>query len=122
MNNLPDQDPQLTNFLRQHRSIAPAELPGLEDRLMLEINALAPPKQQRSSNSWQRYLIAGIGLMIAGIFGTTMFQIFNPPESSIAELDQLNLFLEAHVANLTDHAELDPANHEDLVDLDPDLL
>ncbi len=122
MNNLPDDDPQLTNFLRQHRSIAPAELPELEDRLMLVIDALPTPEPRRILISWRRYLMGGIGLVITGIFGAAVFQIFNPPEASIAELDQLNQFLEAHAANLTDHAELDPANSEDLVDLDPDLL
>jgi hypothetical protein len=122
MNNLPDEDLQLTNFLRQHRSIAPAELPGLEDRLMLEIDALPAPQPQRISPAWRQYVLGGIGLIITGIVGITMVQIFTPPEPSMAELDQLNLFLEAHAANLTDHAELDQPNHENLIDLDPDLF
>jgi hypothetical protein len=122
MKNLPDEDPQLTKFLRQNRSIAQPELPGLEDRLMLAIDLLPIEKQHRIPHSWQRYIIGGIGLIVTGIAGVAIFQVINPPEPSIAELNQLNLFLEAHAPNLTSHSELDSANHEDLVDLDPDLF
>jgi hypothetical protein len=115
MNQLPDEDPKLISFLRQHRSIAPAELTGLEDRLMLELDALPAHHYQSGLRSWQRYLISGIGLAITGLISITILQLVNPPEPSIAELDQLNLFLEAHVSNLASHSDLDP-------DLDPDLF
>jgi hypothetical protein len=114
MNDLPE-DPKLTNFLRRNRSIAPAELTGLEDRLMLELDALPAHHHRSGLRSWQRYLISGIGLAITGIVGVTIFQLVNPTEPSIAELDQLNLFLEAHASNLASHSDLDP-------DLDPDLF
>jgi hypothetical protein len=122
MNDSPDEETNLTNFLRQHRSIAPAELTGLEDRLMMEIDALPAHQQQRIKHYWRRYLISGIGLAITGIVGITILPLINPPELSIAELDQLNLFLEAHAPNLTSQSDLDPANQEDFVDLDPDLF
>lgn len=122
MNNLPDKDTKLTNFLRQNCSIAPLGAPELEDRLMIEIDLLPAHPQPRFSPTWQRYMIGGIGLIVAGIATLAIFQTIDPPEQSIAELDQLNLFLEAHVPNLTNHSELDSMNHEDLVDLDPDLF
>jgi hypothetical protein len=122
MNDSPDEETNLTNFLRQHRLIAPAELTGLEDRLMMEIDALPAHQQQRIKHYWLRYLIGGIGLAITGIVGITILPLINPPELSIAELDQLNLFLEAHAPNLTSQSDLDPANQEDFVDLDPDLF
>ena len=121
MNKLPE-DPNLTNFLRQYRSIAQLEIPELEDRLMLEIDLLPIQKQRRVSHYWQRYMIGSIGLIVTGIVGVAIFQILNPPEPSIAELDRLNLFLEAHLPSLSNHSELDSTNQEDLVDLDLDLF
>jgi hypothetical protein len=115
MNDAPDEETKLTNFLRQHRSIAPAELTGLENRLMLKIDALPTHPHQNVINSWPQYLIGTIGLALAGIAGTTIFQFTNPPEPSIAELDQLNLFLEAHAPNVANHSDLD-------LELDPDLF
>jgi hypothetical protein len=122
MKDSPDEETNLTNFLRQHRSIAPAESTELEDRLMAEIDTLPAPQQQRIKHYWRRYLIGGIGLAVTGIVGITAFQIINPPEPSIAELDQLNLFLEAHAPNLASQSELDPDHQADLVDLDSDLF
>ncbi len=121
MNELPE-DPKLISFLHQHRSIAQPEIPELEDRLMSEIDLLPIEKQRRIYHSWQRYIIGGIGLIVTGAAGVAIFQIINPPEPSIAELNQLNLFLEAHAPNLANHSELDSTNQEDLVDLDPDLF
>ena len=121
MNELPE-DAKLTNFLRQNRSIAQPEPPGLEDRLMSELELLPIEKQRGIFHSWQRYIMGGIGLIVTGVAGVAIFQITNPPEPSLAELNQLNLFLEAHAPNLANHAELDSIDQEDLVDLDPDLF
>ena len=120
MSELPE-DPNLTNFLRQHRSIAQSAIPQLEDRLMLEIDLLPTKKQRRVYDYWQRYTIGSIGLIVTGIVGVAIFQILNPPEQSIAELDRLNLFLEAHAPSLSRHPELDLTEPEDL-DLDLDLF
>jgi hypothetical protein len=122
MNEFPDRETKLTNFLRQNRSIAPPEKPELEDRLMLEIDLLPIEKQHKNPNYWQRYLISGIGLIVTGIAGVAIFQIIKPPEPSIAELDQLNLFLEAHAPTLASHSELDSTSYEDLGDLEPELF
>lgn len=119
MSELPE-DPNLTNFLRQHRSIAQPEIPELEDRLMWEIDLL-PTKKQRRYDYWQRYKIGSIGLIVTGILGVAIFQLLNPPEQNIAELDRLNLFLEAHAPSLSKHSELDLTDREDL-DLDLDLF
>jgi hypothetical protein len=122
MNDLPDRETKLTNFLRQNRSIAQPGTPDLEDRLMLEIDLLPIENQPIISLSWQRYLIGGIGLIVTGIAGVAIFQTINPPEPSIAELDQLNLFLEAHAPTLASHSELDSTSYEDLGDLEPELF
>ena len=122
MNNFANRETKLTNFLRQNRSIAQPEIPELEDRLMLAIDLLPLEKQHRTSHSWQRYIIGGIGLLVTGIASVAIFQMLNPPEPSIAELNQLNLFLEAHAPSLASHSELDSTNQEDLGDLDPELF
>ncbi|AFY95498.1 hypothetical protein [Chamaesiphon minutus] len=97
MNNLPDEDPQLTNFLRQNRSISPPSSPELEDRLMSEIDRLPiVTRQQFVTRSWWRYIAGGIGIIATGIVGVSIQQIISPPEPSMAEIQQLNLFLEAH--------------------------
>jgi hypothetical protein len=121
MNNVPDKDAQLTNFLRQNRSIAPLEQSELEDRLMSEIDALPIERQQRISRSWRRYIAGGIGLPIAVSVGVVIFQVMNPPEPSMAELDRLNLYLEANIPELIGDSDASLGKHEDL-DLDEDLL
>ncbi len=122
MNNLPDEDANLVNFLRRNRSIAPLGQPELEDRLMLGIDALPAQTQQQSIRSWWRYLAGGIGIVVTGLIGLTTFQIMNPPEPSIAELDGLNLYLEAHTLGLTSNPATDAGKNEDLSDLDDELL
>jgi hypothetical protein len=115
MNNLPDEDPKLLNFLRKNRSIIPPAPPEREDRLMAEIDLLPNEHQQSVSRSWWRYIIGGIGIVATGVVGFTIHQIVSPPEPSLAELHQIELYLEAHAnpdssaderANVTD-ADLD---------------
>jgi hypothetical protein len=118
MNNLPDEDPQLTNFLRQNRSISPPPLPELEDRLMSEIDRLPIATRQRASRSWWRYIAGGIGIVATGIVGGSIQQLISPPEPSIAEIQQLNLFLEAH----TRDSIISPDNTLDSPDLDVDIF
>jgi hypothetical protein len=120
MNNLPDEDPQLTNFLRQHYSIAPLPQPELEDRLMSEIDLLSIESRQRTPRSWWRYLV-GIGIVATGIIGGSIYQVLNPPQSSIAEIQQLNLYLEAHADSLV-NPDVDVESHDRLLGLDIDLF
>jgi hypothetical protein len=118
MNNLPDEDPQLTNFLRQYRSIAPPPHAELEDRLMVEIDLLSTEIAQ-DSRSWWRYLAGAIALVATGIVGGSIHQMFSPPDLSVAELQQLNLYLEAHAEGLSVTPDADTENHGSL---DIDLL
>jgi hypothetical protein len=121
MNNLPDEDPQLTNFLRQHYSIAPAPLPELEDRLMSEIELLPIESKQRQSRSLWRYLAGAIGLAATGIIGGSIYHILHPPEPSIAEIQQLNLYLESHADGLAS-PDVNVETRDRLFDLDTDLF
>jgi hypothetical protein len=122
MNNRHNQDINLTNFLRQNRLIAPPALPGSEYRLISQIDLISSEKTTKVSHSWQRYIVGGMGLIIMGLFGTIVFQSLNPPEPSIAELNQLNLFLEANLPNLVNQPDIDTGDHEILGDIDADLF
>lgn len=119
MNNSPNEDANLANFLRQNRSIAPPGQPESEDRLMLEIDLISHPAPQHHRRDRWRYIAGGIGIIATGLLGLTTLQIFNSPEPSMAELDGLNLYLEAHI--LGDPA-LDIGKSEDLTDVDDELL
>jgi hypothetical protein len=121
MNDSADEDRKLLNFLRQHRSILPPEPTESEDRLMSEIDLL--PTEPRSRVSWRwRYLCAGIGMIAAGVAGVTMSQMINPPEPSLAELQQLNLYLEAHAHSLNDNLEQGLEDRSNRSDVDLDIL
>jgi hypothetical protein len=106
MNDLPEEDPKLLNFLRQNRSIAPPPSSVLEDRLMAEIDLL-PDRGSRSSQHWWRYIISGIALIATGAIGIITYQLFNPPQPSMAELQQLNRYLEAHAHDSIDYLDVD---------------
>ncbi len=106
MNNLSDDDPQLTNFLRQYRSIPSSQdsstsLPNsieLENRIMAEIDRL--PIEQKpliSSRSWWR-ILGTIGITANGILGMIIHSIVNSPAPNMdmAELERLDRYLAAH--------------------------
>jgi hypothetical protein len=96
MNNLSDDDPQLTNFLKQHRSTAPIETIDLEDRLMSEIDSVATRTKKISSRRLWRGIFSGFGMIATGFVGATIHYVMNPPEPSVSELHQLDRYLVAH--------------------------
>jgi hypothetical protein len=130
MNDFSDEDPKLRNFLRQHRSIIPPVSPESEDRLMAEIDLLPIESNPKVSHRWWRYIGGGIGIILTGVVGATMHQLMNPPEPSLADLQQLNLYLEAHAhtsiespeERLRQRPELNMEDRDNLLDLDPDLF
>lgn len=120
MNNFPDEDPKLLNFLRQNRSIAPPASPDLEDRLMSEI-AFIPSEKPGALRTWPRYIASGIVIIATGILGIGIDRHLNPPEPSMAQLQQLNLFLEAHAHSLAAPGT-STEDRDSSVDSDADLL
>lgn len=89
MNNLPDDDPKLTNFLHQYRSLAPPAAINLEEQLMSEI--ALHPINNRSKNI--RRIAGLIGILATGTLGMTIYHLTHPPELSVAEVHQLDRFL-----------------------------
>jgi hypothetical protein len=90
-----NEDPQLTNFLRQHRSIAPPASSELEDKLMSTIEPLPSKKKRRIPRKWWRYLEFGIGTMVAGLVAMAIHQVINPVPD-IANIHPLDRYLETH--------------------------
>jgi hypothetical protein len=91
-----NEDPQLSNFLRQNQSIAPPESSELEDRLMSTIEPRTVQKKRRIPRKWWKYLEFGIGSMITGIIGATIHTLMNPPSADITTIHQIDRYLEAH--------------------------
>jgi hypothetical protein len=122
MNNFDDEDPQLTNFLRQHRPIVLPESSELENSLMSEIDLLADNNSRKVSRTWWRYIASGIAIFATGVVGIAIHQVMNPPEPSMAELHQLDLYLEAHANSLVITPEFGNEDRHSLADLDIDVF
>jgi hypothetical protein len=115
-----NEDPQLSNFLRKHRSIAPPESFELEDTLMLALEPLPVKKKRRISRKWWRYLEMGIGSIVTGIMGVTIHQVMNPSTPDIANVQQLDRYLEAHWHRLESHPV--DINNDSMTELEAYLL
>ena len=120
MNNLlPDEeDPQLTNFLRQHRSIPPAAPAELEDTLIATIEARSEVKERRMFRLWLKYVSSLIGAIGTGFIGAGIHYMMNPPEPTALELNRLDRYVEAHWHNVVPT----PTAIDDRDDLDAYLL
>jgi hypothetical protein len=114
MNNFSDkEDPQLTNFLRQHRSVAPTESLDLEDRLMSRVEAISITKKQDSRLRLWRRIFSGFGLVATGLVGMTIHSLMNPLEQTGSEIDKLDRYLIAHSRSfVAEQGSID--NSEDL--------
>jgi hypothetical protein len=113
-NQLPEEeDPQLTNFLRQHRSIAPAASPELEDTLMTTIEAQPAVKERRIFQSRSKYIFVLAGAIATGILGTSIHSMMNPPEPKMAsDLDRFDRYVEVHWRSVVPHPTV-IENHDD---------
>jgi hypothetical protein len=106
MNNFSDEDdPQLTNFLRQHRSIAPGESSDVEARLMSKIEAIDITKDRDFNLRLWRRIVGGFGLVAAGSFGIMMHYLMNPLEPKLSEIDKLDSYLLAHSQSFVSEQE-----------------
>jgi hypothetical protein len=119
-NHLPEEeDPQLTNFLRQYRSIAPAAPVELEDTLMTTIESRSEVKERRIFRLWLKYVAGLVGAIGTGILGASIHYMMNPPEPKIAsDLDRLDRYVEVNWRSVAPH----PIVINDRDDLDAYLL
>jgi hypothetical protein len=115
-----NEDPQLTNFLRKHRSIAPSESSESEDRLMSAIEPLIVKKKRLIPRKWWRYLEFGISSIVTGIMGVTIHTLMNPAPPDMANIHQLDRYLEAHWHRLGSSTV--DINDDSMAELDAYLL
>jgi hypothetical protein len=115
MNNFPEEDdPQLTNFLRQHRSIAPPGAVDLEDRIMSIIEVETPGEKHRSQlRSWRRIFI-GFGLVAVGSIAALIYAPSDRLEPTMAEIDKLDRYLLTYSHNFVpERAAIDNSDNLD---------
>jgi hypothetical protein len=108
-----EEDPQLTNFLRQYRSIAPAAPLELEDILMTTIEARSAVKEHRIFGLGLKSVAGLVGAIGIGILGASIHYLINPPEPKIAsDLDRLDRYVEVHWRSVVPHPVIID-NHDD---------
>ncbi len=101
MSQFPDDDHELVNFLRQHRSPVPPPSPAAEDRLIAAINALPQSdtvvefrrsRRERRSTIWLIPPAIAAGL-VATLIG---YRALVPAKPSNADLASLEAFVESN--------------------------
>lgn len=93
----PDDDPQLTNFLQQHRPSVPPTPTDLEDRLMVRImdTPLTTSSLPSKPFLWPRSRWLLPTAIAAGLVAIVTYQRFLVPQPSEAELAELETFIES---------------------------
>jgi len=98
MSLLPEDDPRLTHFVKQHRPIVPAADPTLEQRIMTLVEKMPRAISSQPSN-WQRWRRRGMWLLptsiAAGLVAISGSQLFLSPQPTETELAELETFIES---------------------------
>lgn len=91
MTKLPNDDPDLINFLRQHRQEVPPASPDLEQQILQQVKAwsLSPLRHY----SRLRLVLPVAAGLVAAIVG---YRAFIPAQPSPAELATLEAFIESN--------------------------
>ena len=92
MSLLPDDDQDLVEFLRQHRSPPPPPASGLDQRIMSQI--VAPVDHHR----WNFWLVAP-ALAASLIAAVISYRAWVPPQPSAVEVATLEAFIESNWHN-----------------------
>ncbi len=92
MSLLPDDDQDLVDFLRQHRSPPPPPAVGLEREI---ISKIAAPGDRRRWNGW----LAAPALAASLITAVLSYRAWVPPQPSATEVATLEAFIESNWHN-----------------------
>ncbi|MBW4520049.1 MAG: hypothetical protein KME16_10170 [Scytolyngbya sp. HA4215-MV1] len=118
MTQFPDDDPMLTNFLRQHRAAPPLASPDLEDRIVHAIATDRPAKKpgaqvisiHKKRSLWLVPSTLAAGLMVALV----SYQTLQRPQVRAGDTANLETFVE----NNWDNSLLEEPAAEWVVSLD----
>jgi hypothetical protein len=122
MTKFSEDDPQLTNFLRQNSPIAPIGRSDLEDRIVGAIDAIPIEGDRTRSGSKWRYLSFGIGAIAASTIGWMSYQWLSPQPISMGEIDRLEQYVAEHWQDVVNEPDRPIVQPEEVADLDGDLL
>lgn len=101
MSLLPDDDQDLVDFLRQHRSPTPLPAAGLDRKIMSQISA--PGDRHR----WNFWLVAP-ALAASAITAVLSYRAWMPPQPSPIEAATLEAFIESNWHNTVyDNSEIE---------------
>lgn len=100
----PEDDEELTNFLRRYRSDPPAASPGLEDRIIQSL-----PKRSRVSRPIVLFM-AGIAASFIGVI------LAQPVRSPSVDPATLEAYLENNWSTVVDGTSDTPGDYLALVD------
>lgn len=90
-----DDDQDLVEFLREHRSPSPPPAVGLENAVM---RAIATPKVQSSPRRWNRW-IAAPAIAASLITVVLSYRALVPPQPSAGDVATLEAFIETNWNN-----------------------
>lgn len=107
MNPFPEDDEDLTVFLRHHRSSPPIASPGLEDRIIQSL-----PKRSRIS----RPLVLFTTAIAASFIGV---MIARPVRSPSVDATTLEAYLESNWSTVVDGASVSESNSDYLAFVEP---
>jgi hypothetical protein len=89
----PEEDPQLTHFLKHHRPVAPSASDELEERLMAMVNntpqavPLGASRRQRHDRRVLWLLPSAIAATLVAVVAPQWFMPQSPSDAQLAELE-----------------------------------
>jgi hypothetical protein len=115
----PQDDPRLTQFLRQHKPTAPNPAADLEHRLMSRLATVDQPAQPKRVGWLSRYAprsrwVTFSTVAAAGLVAVVGYHALKPPALSDAELADLQLFIESTWHGSVSSQPVDASTTDDL--------
>ena len=111
MNHQPSEDPQLQEFLRTYASKTPEPTPDLEVRILaaLTVDSVPPqqmarPQQPLQTRRW-RWIPSLVAALVAGFGISWVAQRVWQPTLTVAEMEELELFMDETWGGVTDPGE-----------------
>jgi hypothetical protein len=98
-----NDDLNLVKFLQQHQAIAPQSSIDLEEQIMAEVNRIPIQVAEQKPRQWLKIAGWGLSATIATIGSIFLYQSIESPQMNMAEIKQVEEYLEAHWDHLDPH-------------------